>query len=115
MDEYYDRIDNNQLAVFRGVELSLDDQIRRDVITKLICHFSLRFSDIDQNWGISFADYFSEELRHLENMMADELLFMDSETIRVEPKGRLLIRNICMQFDAYLKSKESASSFSKVI
>ncbi|MEN8178062.1 MAG: oxygen-independent coproporphyrinogen III oxidase [Pseudomonadota bacterium] len=115
LDEYYARIDNNQLAVFRGIELSRDDQIRRDVITKLICHFALTFSDIERHWDISFADYFSKELQKLQNMMADGLLTMDNETIRVEPKGRLLIRNICMQFDAYLKSKESASSFSKVI
>ncbi len=115
LDEYYARIDNNQLAVFRGIELSRDDQIRRDVITKLICHFGLTYTDIEQRWGISFADYFSKELKELQGMMSDDLLTMDSEVIRVKPKGRLLIRNICMQFDAYLNSKESASSFSKVI
>ncbi len=115
LDEYYARIDNHQLAVFRGVELSHDDQIRRDVITRLICHFNLRFADIEQRWEIEFKEYFSKELKNLQSMASDDLLTMDGEVIRVEPKGRLLIRNICMQFDAYLQSKESAASFSKVI
>ena len=115
LDEYYARIDANRFAVFRGIELSRDDRIRRDVITRLICHFTLSFAEVEREWGISFADYFSSELTNLQDMMADGLLTMDDTRIRVEPKGRLLIRNICMQFDAYLKSKESASSFSKVI
>ena len=115
LDEYYARIDNNQLAVFRGIELSRDDQIRRDVITRLICHFTLTFADIAQHWDISFPDYFAKELTALQAMAADDLLYMDSEMIRVKPKGRLLIRNICMQFDAYITSKASASRFSKVI
>jgi oxygen-independent coproporphyrinogen-3 oxidase len=48
-------------------------------------------------------------------MAEDDLLEMDTKHIRVKPKGRLLIRNICMQFDAYLKSSRSTASFSKVI
>jgi oxygen-independent coproporphyrinogen-3 oxidase len=115
LDEYYERLDNGRLAVFRGVELSRDDQIRRDVITRLICHFSLNFSDVEQRWGIHFADYFDKELKTLAGMAEDELLQLDATRIQVMPKGRLLIRNICMQFDAYLNTSESKKSFSKVI
>lgn len=115
LDEYYARIDSNQLAVFRGVELNLDDQIRRDVITRLICHFTLDFSAIEQHWDINFKDYFASELEQLTGMANDDLLGLEAGRITVKPKGRLLIRNICMQFDAYLKSKESSGSFSKVI
>lgn len=115
LDEYYERIDHDRLAVYRGVELTSDDQIRRDVITRLICHFTLSYADIERRWEIDFADYFPQELKNLKGMMADELIHMDEHGIRVEPKGRLLIRNICMQFDAYLNTKESISSFSKVI
>ncbi len=41
LDEYYADIDAGRLPVFRGIELNRDDLIRRDVITRLICHFQL--------------------------------------------------------------------------
>ena len=115
LDEYYGCIDSGRLAVFRGVELTEDDKIRRDVITRLICHFALDFDKVEKDWGIEFVDYFKTELEQLRPMADDDLLELDMQCIRVKPKGRLLIRNICMQFDAYLKSSQSAASFSKVI
>ncbi len=115
LDEYYDRIDQGRLAVFRGVELSTDDQLRRDVITRLICHFTLDFASVESRWRIRFSDYFAAEMTNLQGMANDGLLEITADGIHVLPKGRLLIRNICMRFDAYLSSKESMGSFSKVI
>jgi oxygen-independent coproporphyrinogen-3 oxidase len=115
LDEYYQRIDSGRLAVFRGVELNRDDLLRRDVITRLICHFSLPVAEVEQRWDISFKEYFANEIASLQGMAADGLLTIDDQGIKVLPKGRLLIRNICMQFDAYLSSKQSQGSFSKVI
>jgi oxygen-independent coproporphyrinogen-3 oxidase len=115
LDDYYACIDAGHLAVFRGIALSRDDQIRRDVITRLICHFGLRFADVERSWNIGFADYFAEGLAKLQPMVADGLLELDSDSIRVLPRGRLLIRNICMVFDAYLAAKQGPVGFSKVI
>ncbi|MCU7918167.1 MAG: oxygen-independent coproporphyrinogen III oxidase [Candidatus Thiodiazotropha sp. (ex Dulcina madagascariensis)] len=115
LDEYYQRIDSGKLAVFRGVELTRDDLIRRDVITRLICHYVLSMPDVEQTWGLNFAEYFSSELGRLQEMVTDGLIAIGDEEIKVLPRGRLLIRNICMQFDVYLSSKVSQGSFSKVI
>lgn len=115
LDEYYARIDSGRLAIFKGVRLSRDDQLRRDVISRLICHFSLSMPDIQRKWQIDFHDYFARELARLDSMQEDGLLEVSDSAIRVLPRGRLLIRNICMQFDAYLATKESRGSFSKVI
>ncbi|MCU7947276.1 MAG: oxygen-independent coproporphyrinogen III oxidase [Candidatus Thiodiazotropha sp. (ex Cardiolucina cf. quadrata)] len=115
LDEYYQRIDSGRLAVFRGVELTRDDLIRRDVITRLICNFSLSTPDVEKSWGVVFEDYFSVELQRLNEMASDGLISISDSEIKVLPRGRLLIRNICMQFDAYLNSKASQGSFSKVI
>ncbi|MCU7877483.1 MAG: oxygen-independent coproporphyrinogen III oxidase [Candidatus Thiodiazotropha sp. (ex Lucinoma borealis)] len=115
LDEYYQRIDSGRLAVFRGVELTRDDLIRRDVITRLICNFSLATPDVEKSWGVVFKDYFSVELQRLNEMASDGLISISDSEIKVLPRGRLLIRNICMQFDAYLNSKASQGSFSKVI
>jgi oxygen-independent coproporphyrinogen III oxidase len=115
LDEYYERIDKGRLAIFKGVRLNRDDLLRRDIITSLICHFSLSMPDFERKWQIKFYDYFAAELAQLAGMQDDGLLDVTDTTIRVLPRGRLLIRNICMQFDAYLATKESRGSFSKVI
>jgi oxygen-independent coproporphyrinogen-3 oxidase len=115
LDEYYADIDARRLAVFRGIELSRDDEIRRDVITRLICNFFLDYAAVERAWDIDFGAYFSDALPRLEPMRDDGLLELDAEGIRVLPRGRLLIRNICMIFDAYLDAKQGAVGFSKVI
>jgi len=115
LDEYYAGIDAGRLPVFRGIELSRDDEIRRDLITRLICNFALDFSSFKQTWGIELSDYFRDALPKLAPMREDGLLELDEQGIRVLPKGRLLIRNICMVFDAYLAAKEGPVGFSKVI
>lgn len=115
LEDYYAAIDNEQLPVFRGLELNRDDQIRRDVITKLICNFVLTFADIETSWAINFQDYFASELETLREMADDGLIDYDNKQISVMPKGRFLIRNICMVFDAYMTQQKQKSSFSKVI
>jgi oxygen-independent coproporphyrinogen-3 oxidase len=114
MDGYEASIRADKLALYRGLELTHDDEIRRDVITRLICHFELSIPEAEARWGIDFADYFAKELKELEQMQADGLLRFDDEDIQVLPAGRLLIRNICMVFDVYSQNKIKVS-FSKVI
>ncbi len=113
-DAYYEALSDGRLPVFRGIELSDDDVLRRAVITQLICHFGLMFSDIEQNFGIDFNVYFQPELDELGVMQMDGLISMDDHSIQVLPAGRLLIRNICMVFDRYLREK-AGTRFSKVI
>ena len=115
LEEYYADIDAGRLPVFRGIELSRDDEIRRDTITKLICNFSLTYADVAARWGIDFGAYFAADLARVKPMEADGLLEMDAQGIRVLPRGRLLIRNICMAFDAYRNGPEAQGGFSKVI
>ena len=114
LDEYYAAIDAGDLAVFRGVELSEDDELRRDVITRLISHFHINFAKVDAQWNIKFKEYFAKELTNLAPMIEDGLISMTDNDIYVSAKGRLLIRNICMVFDAYIK-EGMQNRFSKVI
>ncbi len=114
LDEYYERIGHGRLAIFRGVALTPDDVLRREVITQLICHFRLHVPEIEARFGIRFGDYFSTELEELRGMEADGLLRLEEDRIRVLTAGRLLIRNICMVFDRYLREQKERR-FSRVI
>jgi len=113
LDAYDQLIKQHKLPVFKGIDLTDDDLVRRAVITQLICHFELAFTEIENQFGIRFADYFNGELQALTPMQADGLLTVSADTISVLPAGRLLIRNICMVFDRYLTQKQQ--QFSKVI
>ena len=44
LDEYYERLDNGILPVFRGIGLTPEDVLRRAVIQSLMCHFELSFA-----------------------------------------------------------------------
>ena len=115
---YYAMINESRLPVVRGWKMNDDDKIRRAVISQLICHFQLQISDIEQRFGIIFREYFSRELDKLKPMMADGLLKLNDDGIlEVLPRGVFLIRNICMQFDGYLKQQQANAGplFSKVI
>jgi oxygen-independent coproporphyrinogen-3 oxidase len=114
LEDYYAALDAGQLPVMRGFVLSADDKLRRAIITQLICHFTLDLDAIARAHGISFADYFAAELADLKIMQQDGLIEMDGKSIRVQPAGKLLIRNICMVFDRYLREKQE-QRYSKVI
>ena len=112
--EYTAVIESGRLPVFRGIALTEDDILRREVINQLICHFELNFNDIENEFNINFADYFADELKQIEDMAMDSLLELTTNKITVLPEGKLLIRNICMVFDIYLK-RNKEQRFSKVI
>lgn len=114
LDEYYASLDAGSLAVFRGVELDADDRLRRSVISGLICHFALEYAQIEDQYGIDFAQYFKTELTELQQMERDGLVTLDADGIAVTAAGRLLIRNICMVFDRYLRER-TEQRFSRVI
>ena len=95
--------------------LNQDDLIRRAVIKQLICNFSLSFVTIEQAFGIQFEQYFADDIALLTPFIEDGLVSINSETIQVEAKGMLLIRNICMCFDLYLRQRARQQQFSRVI
>jgi oxygen-independent coproporphyrinogen-3 oxidase len=80
------------------------------VIKALICNFRLDFASVDAQWDLTFDSYFADDLKLLAPLIKMGW-WMWMKGIQVTPKGRLLIRNICMCFDAYLRQKRGCSSF----
>jgi oxygen-independent coproporphyrinogen-3 oxidase len=115
LDDYYAALDAGRLPVARGIQLTPDDLVRRAVIQALICQFCLSIESIELAYLVEFDKYFSEELKALKALERDGLVELDPEWIRVTPKGRLLVRSICMVFDRYLRERRERASYSKVI
>jgi oxygen-independent coproporphyrinogen-3 oxidase len=106
LEEYYERIEQGELPISRGTKLSVDDLLRRIIIQMLMCNFELSVRSLELAYPITFTEYFAKEIEKLQAFEQDGLLHMDKDWITVTPKGRLLIRNICMVFDRYLNSPQ---------
>ncbi|KIG04200.1 oxygen-independent coproporphyrinogen III oxidase [Caballeronia concitans] len=112
--DYAAAIDAGQFAIKRGVRLTADDILRRDVIMRLMCGGTLRFADVERAHGIAFADTFADELARLAPMADDGLIDISGNAIRVLPAGRMLVRNVASVFDRYL-GQASLKRFSRTI
>ncbi|MFV7669790.1 oxygen-independent coproporphyrinogen III oxidase [Shewanella algae] len=112
---YYEAIDEQGHALWKGCKLNRDDEIRRAVIKQLICHFELDMVKMEQQLGIQFEEYFAEDLKLLQTFIDDKLVNIENRQISISPTGRLLIRNICICFDVYFREKARQQQFSRVI
>jgi oxygen-independent coproporphyrinogen-3 oxidase len=110
LEDYYDRLDQGELPIVRGYQLTMDDVLRRFIIQRLMCNFELSIRSLEQAYPIKFDTYFELELEQLGELQKTGLLTIDSEWIEVTLKGRLLIRNICMVFDRHLQQARSLYS-----
>lgn len=114
---YTSAIEKAGLATMRGYHLSQDDIVRRAVISRILCHTVIPKHEIEQEFGITFDEYFAPELAALETPAADGLVELSSDEIRVTWLGRVFIRNVAMVFDAYLEKQQPDSRplFSKTL
>jgi oxygen-independent coproporphyrinogen III oxidase len=115
LDEYYDRLDRDELPVLRGIELTADDLLRRAVIQSLMCHFELSIESIEIAHLITFREYFADEWSRLRELADEGLVTLEPGWINVTPRGRLLVRTIAMVFDRHLARGEQRERYSKVI
>ncbi|MCS6997779.1 MAG: oxygen-independent coproporphyrinogen III oxidase [Aquificaceae bacterium] len=112
--DYYLAIEGGRLPILRGYLLGDEDILRREVIMDLMCNFRCEFEKIERAFDIDFEEHFSQELEELTDMEREGLLKLEDRAIKVLPEGRLLIRNIAMVFDQYVKGKKE-QRFSRTI
>jgi len=105
------------LATMRGYHLSEEDRLRREVISRLLCHTVIPKREINAVFGIDFDEHFAEELRRLEVPEEDGLLAISKDEIRTTWLGRIFIRNLAMLFDPYLEKQhlDAKPLFSKTL
>lgn len=113
MPDYEAALQGNQLPIWRGVKLTPEDELRRHIITELMCNLKLDINEISQRFNMDAKEYFKIELEDLRAMEPDGLIVVDGDTYHVQDRGRLLIRNIGMVFDGYLQKNDQR--FSRVI
>ena len=113
--DYHAALDRKMLPTAKGYYLNDDDLLRSRVIMKLMCDFELDFTSIENEFNIDFETYFAWGLKNLDEMIADNLLAIENRILKVTKMGRLLIRNIALNFDGYLERKEDKARYSRTV
>lgn len=111
---YTDALKQDMLPIIKGYVTNAEDRLRASVIQRIACYGDLDMPYFESKFGIKFKAHFVEELNKLKPMIEDGLVAIDDTSLKVTPKGRLLVRNICMAFDEYTKVSEN-TRFSKAI
>ena len=115
LDAYYPALDAGTLPVMRGVALTPDDVLRRDVIQRLMCDFRLDYASMGSRHAVDFARYFAPELEALAPLADDALVALEPGGLAVTPRGRLRVRSVAMQFDRHLREAREQARYSRVI
>mgnify|MGYP006305355375 CR=1 FL=1 len=114
-EEYYKSLENEKFPVFKGISLSFDDRVRREVISSIMCNDFIDKNKIAGLYGIDFNEYFSGEMKLLDDFRMDGMLFDDSDYIKITGRGKIILRNIAMTFDSYIKEDTKKNLYSKTV
>ena len=99
------------------MRLSEDDQLRADLIQRLMCQGEVPIAALERRYAIDFDVYFADAMQRLLPLVADGLVRIEPGRIKVTSQGRLLLRNIAMCFDRYLDQSVTVTAprFSRAI
>jgi len=105
LPEYYEALAQRRFPVVRGLALDADDLLRRDVIMALMCQGRVDLAALGLSHQVDGKATFAPELASLQVFVADGLVEIDhGATVRVTPRGWLLVRAIAMVFDRHLQA-----------
>ena len=112
---YYQALDAGKFPTMTGICLSQDDEIRRWVIRQLMCNFRLDMDDLRLRYGVDYDEYFASEEQRLQPYYEAAFVKRDSSHLLVLPLGQVFVRNVCMEFDAYLRREGAHHQFSRTV
>ncbi|MDR2011545.1 MAG: oxygen-independent coproporphyrinogen III oxidase [Rhodanobacter sp.] len=112
---YSAAVDAGRLPIVRGIVVTAEDLLRREIIGEIMCHGRLDFAAFGDRHALRFRDRFAEEIERLATLERDGLVELAGDTLSVTGKGRLLLRPIAMTFDAYLPRDHATTLYSRTI
>lgn len=98
VEDYQERVNKNEIPVFRGHILTDLDVEIRGYILDLMCHFETKFQSNSQ-----FKTIHEIIKTRLAGMVQDGLVIIDGNTVSVTKQGIPFVRNCCMAFDQDLE------------
>ena len=109
------RILKNELPVARGIELTRDDHIRRNIINALMCNGYLDIASVEIGWLIDFKTYFATELETLLHYQRIGIVTVTDEAIQLTAVGKEnALRTVASAFDKALRTLPPRARYSVV-
>lgn len=99
--EYRRMLDMGLLPVGRGIELSPEDLLRRDIIEKLMCFLQVDVGAACFRHGFK-VDALDQCLDTLETLRAEGAVLVSGRQVTISRAMRPAVRLACAAFDAYL-------------
>ncbi len=116
LKDWGDQVAAGVIPVERGAAMSDDDVMRRFVINRVMCLLRVDLREVEEKFGAASRSAIEENLRTgVKELQDDGLVTFDGTLLRVTPLGQLLVRNVAMLFDAYLKKDGSKKQFSRTV
>jgi oxygen-independent coproporphyrinogen-3 oxidase len=110
---YMKAVTETGFAIERGYALNRDEQISRAVINSIMCNGILIFDDIADQFNTTVVEIKQviqfDPVKFI-SFVADDLMYLDRDHIKVHEKGLLFARNIAMALDPALKQGENVYS-----
>ena len=106
MKEYYKAIDEGQFPIHSGYKMDSDEVLRREIIFRILCDSSLNYKQIESKFGISFKNYFPQELASLATFEQDGILEFNGDSFSLTLTGRFFGRHVAKVFDTFLQRAE---------
>lgn len=100
LPQYRDMVRAGTLPIQRGIAITDEDRLRRDVIEQLMCHGSVDIDDTAARHGADPASLHRTD-PYLDGLAEDGLISWDGRTVRVRPQARVLVRSVAAVFDTY--------------
>lgn len=108
LPDYKAAVRQGRFPVYRGHRLSRDDMVRRDIIQRLRNFFFLGFRDVEKKYGLSFKEYFKDELSALSQFVKDGILELSDSSIAIMRPGEQFANLVCRIFDKYINRTAEA-------
>ncbi len=113
--KYYRALDAGHFPTSAGCFLTDDDVLRRWLIRQIMCNFYLDVTELKRRFGVDYDVYFAKENERLAPFYAEGFLTREDGNLLILPLGQVFIRNIAMEFDAYLRRPEAHRQFSRTV
>ncbi len=113
---YIESINKTGWAVERGYQVNKNEKIIRTVINEVMCNLFVDFNEVGDMFDMDANEVkqiVSYDQKKFVPFLADDLMEIDGERLKINTDGSFVVRNIAMAFDPQLTITEN--QYSKTI
>ncbi len=107
--QYKEAITQGTFPIARGIALSANDNLRREIIERLMCDLSVDLEKLCQQSNVPLKQ-FDSEMKTIGQMQTDGVVEFADGKIRITQTGQPFVRSVCAVFDEFLQTGKGRHS-----